>query len=181
MSSIDAKPLIVRNHTGVLRAATELDASAVLDFRRLTAGETDFLSREPDEICTTIDEQAEFLRKQLHAPEHLFLVADLNCQVVGVVDLTGSDLRRLAHGATLGISVVREFWNCGIGKALMLAALNWADGRGLTRVSLEVVATNGKAIRLYESMGFIEEGRLRSQHNQGGVYVDSLMMSRVRV
>ena len=68
----------------------------------------------------------------------------------------------------------------GNGRALLEALLGWADARGLVRVALEVVETNTRAIRLYESLGFEHEGRLRCRRKHGALYLDSHQMARVR-
>ena len=47
----------------------------------------------------------------------------------------------------------------GVGRALLAAALAWADGRGARETFLEVRASNASAIALYESAGFRAVGR----------------------
>lgn len=59
--------------------------------------------------------------------------------------------------------------------------LDWADERGVVRIALEVVETNLGAIRLYESLGFEHEGRLRCRTKLGGAYFDNYLMARVRL
>ena len=81
---------------------------------------------------------------------------------------------------TLGMAVRREFWGLGLGRALLDSLLLWADTHGIVRVALEVVETNTTAIRLYESLGFEHEGRLRARRKHGDVYLDDYMMSRIR-
>src|SRR4051812_21167717 len=92
----------------------------------------------------------------------------------------GFDSWRFAHGVTLGMAVGREFWRLGLGSALLESLLLWGDSHGVVRVALEVVETNTPAIRLYESLGFEHEGRLRARRKHGDVYLDDYMMSRVR-
>ena len=48
----------------------------------------------------------------------------------------------------------------GIGKLLITELLNWAEqNSSIEKISLGVLSTNHRAIALYKSMGFIEEGR----------------------
>jgi len=47
----------------------------------------------------------------------------------------------------------------------------------LNRVDLSVLATNERAIGLYESLGFRHEGRLREAQFRSGQYVDVLLMA----
>jgi GNAT superfamily N-acetyltransferase len=47
----------------------------------------------------------------------------------------------------------------------------------LNKISLEVLSTNDRAISLYKKIGFIEEGRKRSEVLKGENFVDSIIMS----
>jgi RimJ/RimL family protein N-acetyltransferase len=47
----------------------------------------------------------------------------------------------------------------------------------LHKISLEVLETNGIAMRLYKKLGFVEEGRKREEIKKGGLYFDSVIMS----
>jgi RimJ/RimL family protein N-acetyltransferase len=129
----------------------------------------------------TLEQQATALRQKRASPDHLFLVAQVEGRLVGMASLDGSAMRRFAHGADLGLAVLRDFWGQGLGRALTESLLDWADARGLVRVSLEVDEHNVRAIRLYESLGFAHEGRLRARRRHGDTYADTCQMARVRV
>jgi putative acetyltransferase len=74
-----------------------------------------------------------------------------------------------------------DYVNQGIGRALMERLLDLADNwLGLKRVELDVMADNAPAIHLYESLGFEREGIKRAAMFRGGVFVDLLVMGRVR-
>ncbi|KGM14408.1 GNAT family N-acetyltransferase [Cellulomonas bogoriensis] len=49
-------------------------------------------------------------------------------------------------------------------------------GLGLHRVALEVLSVNPRARMLYESLGFLVEGRQRESHRDGEFWCDSLLM-----
>ena len=50
-------------------------------------------------------------------------------------------------------------------------------GLGLHRVALEVLSINPRAFALYESLGFVTEGRLRDAHLDGPRRCDKILMS----
>ncbi len=50
-------------------------------------------------------------------------------------------------------------------------------GLGLHRVSLDVLSINPRARMLYESLGFVEEGRLRECHRDGDFWCDAIVMA----
>jgi RimJ/RimL family protein N-acetyltransferase len=64
-----------------------------------------------------------------------------------------------------------------VGSALVQAAVDWARGRGLHKLCLEVFAHNAAAIALYGKSGFIEEGRRVKQYRRAdGQLWDSIVM-----
>ncbi|KAL2814020.1 acyl-CoA N-acyltransferase [Aspergillus granulosus] len=66
------------------------------------------------------------------------------------------------RNAIMGISLIESARGKGYGREAINWALDWAfEIAGLHRVSLDVLATNVRALRLYQSVGFVEEGRQR--------------------
>lgn len=58
----------------------------------------------------------------------------------------------------IGMMVAADWRGRGIGKALVAAAIEWARGHGLHKLSLSVFPHNEAAIALYLKFGFTEEG-----------------------
>jgi putative acetyltransferase len=111
------------------------------------------------------------------------------CRLVAVADgvivgglglhMAGSSLRR-SHARGLGLFVAKEWQGRGVGRKLLAAAIDWADNWAhVLRIELHVHADNGRARKLYESMGFVEEGRHRNYALRDGRYVDSFSMARI--
>jgi ribosomal protein S18 acetylase RimI-like enzyme len=76
-----------------------------------------------------------------------------------------------------GIAVDPAHQRRGVGRALLEAAIVEARGRGARRLTLRVLAHNEAAVRLYESVGFVVEGVLRSEFFLDGAYVDDQLMA----
>ncbi|MBP2018275.1 putative acetyltransferase [Symbiobacterium terraclitae] len=109
------------------------------------------------------------------------LVAEVDGKVVGNLGLHRSRRPRNAHVAVLGISVHDAYQGRGIGRALLTAAIDAADRwLNILRIELEVYTDNERAIKLYESLGFVIEGRKRMNAFRDGQYVDSYVMARIR-
>lgn len=82
-------------------------------------------------------------------PCHLLLVAVDDANVVGWCRLFPTDEGALE----LGIGVLGPYRRCGVGRALLDAALKWASAREIP-VVLETRADNAPAIRLFTRSGF---------------------------
>ncbi len=181
MARIERRVFKVSAGDVLVRTATEADGDGITRLFVTTAGETSFLTRDPDEIQRDPEMLRSWLQTKLASESDLLLVAELEQQVVAIAGLTGSKLRRFRHSAELAIAVLKDHWGCGIGRYLTERLLEWADNSALQRVYLEVSDDNTRAIHLYESLGFEVEGRLRARRKHGEVYVDNLAMARVRV
>lgn len=108
------------------------------------------------------------------------LVALAGDEIAGVAGLhpVHPGLRR-SHVRVLGITIAQAWQGRGIGRQLMERLLAWADDwANVLRVELNVHADNERAIRLYRSMGFAEEGRHRGYVLKAGRYEDALTMAR---
>ncbi len=94
------------------------------------------------------------IRKKVEtAPERMYrLVAEVEGKVVGATTLHRGRSPRVRHVADCGLSVHPDYWNRGVGSALVAAIVdladNWID---LKRIELTVYADNAAAIHLYEN------------------------------
>ncbi|MDQ6882346.1 MAG: GNAT family N-acetyltransferase [Pseudomonadota bacterium] len=114
-------------------------------------------------------------------PHSCRLVAVAQGQIVGSAGLhqAGMSLRR-AHVRMLVIGIAAGWQGKGVGRLLIARLLDWADQwAGVLRVELTVHADNDRAMGLYRSMGFVEEGRHRGYAIKDGQYVDALCMARL--
>ncbi|MBK0392501.1 GNAT family N-acetyltransferase [Ramlibacter algicola] len=114
-------------------------------------------------------------------PRDCKLVAVAGGDIVGVAGLhsVGMSLRR-QHVRSLGIGIATEWQGRGLGRRMIERLLDWADNwAGVLRIELHVHAGNARAKRLYESLGFVEEGRHRGYAITAGHYEDSFSMARL--
>lgn len=143
-----------------LRNGTSSDGSAVLDNFNLTHGETDYLLSYPDENSFTPEQEARFLDQKTESMNEIEIVAFVDGRVVGTagIDAVGTKYK-VKHRAEVGVSVLKEYWGLGIGRALMEACIKCAREAGYVQLELNVVAENERAISLYKKEGFVEFGR----------------------
>jgi ribosomal protein S18 acetylase RimI-like enzyme len=100
-------------------------------------------------------------------------VAEATAEIVGSIHI---DVSRFGF-AELAMAVSRPWRGCGIGSALMGAAIGWSGEQGLHKLCLSVFPHNESAIALYRKFGFLEEGRRSKQYRRAnGELWDSIDM-----
>jgi ribosomal protein S18 acetylase RimI-like enzyme len=107
-------------------------------------------------------------------------VTTFDGEVVGWCDILPVPFDGFRHCGALGMGVLPLHRRRGIGRRLLEATLLEAERCGITRVQLEVFASNRAAISLYEAFGFECEGRKRRAREFDGLAEDLVCMARVR-
>jgi RimJ/RimL family protein N-acetyltransferase len=146
----------------VLRNGKKEDAEKLIELMKLLDKETTFLLREPDEFDLTLEQEEGFVESQLNSEVNLFLVAEVDGEIIGSCGINGSKRKRLRHSATLGVAIRKDYWCLGIGRKLMEKGIQWAQENGMSRITLHVDSENLRAINLYMKLGFEVEGILRN-------------------
>jgi RimJ/RimL family protein N-acetyltransferase len=163
----------------VLRRATESDARAVLAHLRRSGGETPFLSFGEEGPDLTEDDERDYLADTARSDNGIALLAEWRGEIVGCLTFNGGRRPRLRHVGELGISIARSCWGIGLGRRMISDFLAWAAAGGVVRkVNLRVRVDNDRAIALYESLGFVTEGRLTRDTAENGEFFDALLMGR---
>lgn len=156
-----SQEIILKNgKVAVLRNGVEADGRAVLENFNLTHEETDYLLSYPDENSFDSEKEGQFLAQKAKSANEIEIIAFVDGKVAGTagIDAVGTKYK-VRHRAECGISVLKEYWGLGIGRALMEACIKCAKEAGYTQLELSVVAENERAIALYQKEGFVEYGR----------------------
>lgn len=162
-----------------IRTARPYDAAALLDLKRQLDEETAFMMYEPGERESSVQDLARELAGIARTPNSVVLLAEIDDQLAGYVELTGGSFRRSRATAYVVIGVRAHAAGRGIGTGLLRHAKDWAAAHGLHRLELTVMARNTRAIRLYERMGFAVEGRRCECLLVDGQFVDELTMAAI--
>jgi RimJ/RimL family protein N-acetyltransferase len=125
----------------------------------------------PEQVAAMIARNADDERSAL-------FVAVENGAILGMLDFSGHTRSQQRHVGSFGMSVARSARGRGIGTRLLRALYAFATEHGYRKLELEVFATNGPAIVLYESHGFVHEGRRRGAVMVGEDAVDLLLMGK---
>ena len=153
--------IVLKNGTeALIRNGDAPDGANVYEAFNLTHAESDYLLSYPDENSYDPEQEAQFLAKKAESPNEIELVVIMDGKIAGMagIEAVGSKYK-VKHRAEFGISVLKEYWGLGLGKALMQACIQCAREAGYVQLELNVVAENERAIALYKSLGFEEFGR----------------------
>lgn len=164
----------------LLRSAEEKDAEALIDYMKITAAETPFLLREPDEISLTIEQEQAFIKAKKNSENELLLIAEIGGRHIGNASLmSAGGFKRYRHRCEIAIALYQEYCGLGTGKAMLEMVLDIAKKAGYEQAELEVIANNKPAIALYEKLGFQKYGTFPDNMKYAdGSYVDAYWMMK---
>ena len=165
----------------ILRPTHPNDSEQMIDYLKTTANETPYLLRYPDEVTYTLENEREILGQVLESRDSVMMVAVVDDVIAGNCAINGlGNKRKIRHRCSLAIALKKEFWNLGIGTAMISYTTTLAKQIGYEQMELEVVDENTRAAQLYEKCGFRENGRhVRALKYDDGVYRDELIMSKL--
>ena len=144
----------------IIRNGTFEDGPEVSTFFTTTHGETDYLLSYPEESTRDDEKQSNYLKETTESDREIELLAIVDGKVVGMAGFNAIGSKyKVRHRAEFGMTVSKNYWGQGIGKAIMNACIECAKEAGYIQLELDVVADNTRAIELYKKLGFIEFGR----------------------
>ena len=165
----------------LIREAEVEDAAELVAFLNRVSLETDFTSLDRNGILMTDTEMELFLDKQAHSENQITLLALLNDEIAGLVNITADQRKRVRHIGDLFIVIGQKYWNNGLGSLLLEEVVEWAQASGiLRRLQLTVQTRNQGAVHLYQKHGFVIEGRQeRGAYIGEGEFIDVYLMGRL--
>jgi RimJ/RimL family protein N-acetyltransferase len=125
----------------------------------------------------SVNEERRFLRAVRRHPDAAVIVAELDGEVVGRLSLARDQHPASGHVADLGLMVDVGHRRAGVGRALMVAAAEWARTHSVSKLELHVFPWNEPAIALYESLGYVKEGYRKNHYVRDGAYADAVLMA----
>lgn len=177
--SIGQREFQVNGVCYTIRPALKKDAQQLSEIRVRIDGETENLDREKGEAYIDTLGFEELITKDTENRNNLFLVVVMNGKVVGFSRCQGNHLKRFAHKVEFGVCLLKDYWGYGIGTNLLKESIAWADSNEITKMTLTVLETNEKAVRLYKKIGFKIEGVLeKDKLLSDGKYYNTIVMGR---
>ena len=152
------------------------DGEAVVDYLNKVGGETNFLTFGKEGVSYTIEQEKVLLRNMKETKGNYMIGGYLKNKLVTVGSITSSSKERLKHKADVGISVLKDYWNIGIGSQMMEYLIFLCRKNSFRKIDLIVYENNERAIKLYEKLGFVKEGLLTRDVLIDGVFYSSYHM-----
>ena len=143
----------------VLRSPRECDAENMLRWLKTSSSETDFVVRCPEECMETPEDERAIIAGVLSSDTDLMILCEIDGDVAGACRLTMNSRIKTRHRGSIALSIIKKYWNLGIGSAMITAMCDTARDCGVTQLELEVIKGNDRAKALYEKHGFITTGR----------------------
>lgn len=166
--AVDQRIQLNNGQTVRVRNARDSDAPLFTQFfAGLSTESRDFMNGwSSDEACTS--KHAERLVAKTHTDEHYPLVVLDGAPHERIVGYCWID--RIGNKdfiPMLGIGIIDEYHEVGMGKALLLLMIEQAHTLGLDQIQLGVWADNLRAIHVYEGVGFQIEPTLAAKDYDG--------------
>lgn len=160
-----------------IRQAETQDAERLLDCVKTYVPQSDYIPKLGQEIQITVQQEADWIHSFIANDNSLLLVAEHENRIIGNIDLTGSRRKAMEHTAVIGMGMLKEWRNAGLGTALLSSAVEWARQNPILElVWLQVYTANAAGLGLYRKMGFIENGVIQNFFKHEGSYFDNLTM-----
>ncbi|MDB9520083.1 ribosomal protein S18-alanine N-acetyltransferase [Roseofilum reptotaenium CS-1145] len=103
-------------------------------------------------------------QRELESPNSELLGLSLGEELVGL----GCYWAIVEEAHLTILAIHPQYQNQGLGQFLLCALLESARQRGLERATLEVKASNQRALGLYQKLGFLTAGRRRNYYQETG-------------
>ena len=108
-----------------------------------------------------------------------FSILTVNSKPCGMITVMANK-GRSAHTAMIATyGIKKDFQGQGLGKKFLKKIIENLKAEGFLRIQLTVEADNDRAIKLYQSLGFEIEGKMKNWFKRASedAYKDELMMA----
>lgn len=140
----------------LIRSPREEDIQGMLDYLYVSAGETEFILRYPEECCKyTVEGERNLFERVNSSDNEAMLVCLVDGKVAGNCDISWSKGIKTKHHASVAIALLKDYWDQGIGTRLFQELIHIAESnKDIIQIELDYVEGNYRARALYEKMGF---------------------------
>ncbi|MDR2098558.1 MAG: GNAT family N-acetyltransferase [Rickettsiales bacterium] len=161
----------------IFRKPVESDFPAFLKFIEKIGAETAFTNQYPEQQPK---DREKTLARWSNPASFLLCAFDGGAMIAQTCfNVSKPDHPWLKYTAGFGISIVKKYWNRGIGTILLKEIDREAARRGLHRIEGHVRSTNIRGISLYLKCGYAIEGHSREVAFIDGRWVDEYIIAKI--
>ena len=161
----------------LIREAVKADATELVAYLHKIGGESDFLTFGLGELSVSVSEEAATLEESRNAKNKIMILALVGNKVIGCLHFAGGDRARIQHTGEFGVSVLKDYWDQGIGTAMVQELIQWAKySNAIRKLNLRVRSDHDRAIHVYEKLGFVQEGFITRALFISGQFYDFICM-----
>ena len=135
------------------------DAADMVENLKIVNGESDFMNSYPDEITMTAEEEEKMIKGFNKSDTTLMLVVEMDGKLIASGTIIRLGKSKMRHRGNVALAVLKEFWNLGIGKNILLSLESYAKDLGISQIELDYYSGNNRARTLYDKIGFTETGK----------------------
>ena len=160
----------------VIRYLKKEDLDDLLKFANDLSKEDTFVMLAGEEI--TREEEEKYLNEaieKIREGNKVQLVVIVNGMFAGNAEIRRNDKRK-KHVGTIAISIAKEFREEGIGTELLKTLIGEGRNLGLKLLILSCFAINGRALAVYNKLGFRPVGTIPGIYSYRGKYVDEVLL-----
>lgn len=177
-NKFETKEIVLKNYTKIIiREAQLSDAEQLLACIKKYISQSDYIPKYEHEIKLTIEQERDWIQSFMTYNNSLLLVAEFDNEIIGNIDLTGSRRQMMEHTAVIGMGMLAEWRNIGLGSALLNEIICWSKSNPILEIIwLQVYVQNELGLNLYRKMGFVESGTIKNFFKKDGTYFDNRTM-----
>lgn len=138
----------------ILKSPSVEDAEKMLAYIKNASGETDFLARYPEDWSISVEQETAWINRMRSSSNTLGITCYIDGDIAGSCEIGFKIGLKTSHRATVGIAILKDYWNLGIGSAMFEELIAAAKERGTEIMELELIRGNERAMGLYEKYGF---------------------------
>lgn len=167
---------IVGEHMSIV-FANEDDIPKIYNYLNKISTQTQYLTFDSAGLKVSLDDFSKVFLSQLSNSNIKYFCYRVNGNIVGIANYRVDSRTKMSHRAKIGISVLADYQNKGIGKQLLASMIEYLEQqKQIELVELEVACENKVAIHLYEKYGFKKIGKLPKFFRLDNDYMDFIMM-----
>ncbi len=179
MQGFTSQKVKLKNEKTILIRQAEInDAEKLLNCIKIYIPQSTYIPKLQQEILLSIDQEKEWIASFMTSKNSILLIAEYENEIIGNIDLTGSRRKAMEHTAVIGMGMLKEWRNAGLGTTLLSAVVDWARQNPILElIWLQVYTENKAALNLYKKTGFEERGILKNFFKHNNTYFHNLTMS----